>query len=122
MPGMLVLRNDGFKTSANPILTVTGLGSLLMAPFGSHAFNVAAITAAICTGKESHEEAGKRYIAGLACGVFYILVGVFGTTLAALFVVCRRLSSRRWPALPCSARLAAALPRHWSICADAKRR
>ena len=87
MPGMLVLRNDGFKTSANPILTVTGFGSLLMAPFGSHAFNVAAITAAICTGKESHEDAKKRYIAGLACGVFYILVGVFGTTLAALFVV-----------------------------------
>ena len=43
--------------------------------------------AAICTGKESHEEPAKRYIAGLACGVFYILVGVFGTTLAALFVV-----------------------------------
>ncbi|POA18270.1 benzoate transporter [Pseudomonas sp. FW300-N1A1] len=87
MPGMLVLRNDGFTTSANPIITVTGLGSLLMAPFGSHAFNVAAITAAICTGPESHEEPGKRYIAGLACGVFYVLVGVFGTTLATLFVV-----------------------------------
>lgn len=87
MPGMLVLRNDGFTTSANPIITVTGLGSLLMAPFGSHAFNVAAITAAICTGPESHEEPGKRYIAGLACGVFYVLVGVFGSTLATLFVV-----------------------------------
>lgn len=87
MPGMLVLRNDGFTTSANPIITVTGLGSLLMAPFGSHAFNVAAITAAICTGPESHEEPGKRYIAGLACGLFYVLVGVFGTTLATLFVV-----------------------------------
>ncbi|WDH34670.1 MULTISPECIES: benzoate/H(+) symporter BenE family transporter [Pseudomonas] len=87
MPGMLVLRNDGFKTSANPILTATGLGSLLMAPFGSHAFNVAAITAAICTGKEAHEEPAKRYLAGLACGVFYLLVGVFGSTLAALFVV-----------------------------------
>ena len=87
MPGMLVLRNDGFTTSANPIITVTGLGSLLMAPFGSHAFNVAAITAAICTGPESHEEHGKRYIAGLACGLFYVLVGVFGTTLATLFVV-----------------------------------
>jgi benzoate membrane transport protein len=49
MPGMLVLRNDGFKTSANPIVTITGLGSLLMAPFGSHAFNIAAITAAIAT-------------------------------------------------------------------------
>ncbi|CAI8986590.1 Benzoate membrane transport protein [Pseudomonas chlororaphis] len=87
MPGMLVLRNDGFKTSANPILTTTGLGSLLMAPFGSHAFNVAAITAAICTGKEAHEEPAKRYLAGLACGVFYLLVGIFGSTLAALFLV-----------------------------------
>ncbi|MGO4003318.1 benzoate/H(+) symporter BenE family transporter [Pseudomonas fluorescens] len=87
MPGMLVLRNDGYGTSANPILTATGLGSLLMAPFGSHAFNVAAITAAICTGPQAHEEPGKRYIAGLACGVFYVLVGIFGSTLATLFVI-----------------------------------
>lgn len=86
MPGMLVLRNDGFSTSANPIVTITGLGSLLMAPFGSHAFNIAAITAAICTGKEAHEEPSKRWIAGIAAGVFYILVGVFGVTLAALFM------------------------------------
>lgn len=86
MPGMLVLRNDGFSTSANPIVTLTGLGSLLMAPFGSHAFNIAAITAAICTGKEAHEEPSKRWIAGIAAGVFYILVGVFGVTLAAVFM------------------------------------
>lgn len=86
MPGMLVLRNDGFKTSANPILTVTGLGSLLMAPFGSHAFNVAAITAAICTGKEASEDPSKRWIAGIAAGVFYIFVGIFGVTLAAVFM------------------------------------
>ncbi|MDT0122838.1 benzoate/H(+) symporter BenE family transporter [Paenibacillus sp. RRE4] len=87
MPGMLVLRNDGFRTSANPILTVTGLGSLIAAPFGSHAFNVAAITAAICTGKDAHEDKSKRYIAGIACGVFYITVGIFGVTLAALFLI-----------------------------------
>ncbi|KWV68569.1 MULTISPECIES: benzoate/H(+) symporter BenE family transporter [Pseudomonas] len=86
MPGMLVLRNDGFNTSANPIVSITGLGSLLMAPFGSHAFNIAAITAAICTGKQAHEEPSKRWIAGIAAGVFYILVGVFGVTLAALFM------------------------------------
>jgi len=86
MPGMLVLRNDGFKTSANPIVTITGLGSLLMAPFGSHAFNIAAITAAICTGRESHEDPSKRWIAGIAAGLFYILVGVFGVTLAAVFM------------------------------------
>ena len=86
MPGMLVLRNDGYSTSANPIVTLTGLGSLLMAPFGSHAFNIAAITAAICTGKEAHEQPSKRWIAGIAAGVFYILVGFFGVTLAAVFM------------------------------------
>lgn len=86
MPGMLVLRNDGFKTSANPIVTVTGLGSLIMAPFGSHAFNVAAITAAIVTGREAHEDPSKRWIGGIAAGVFYVLVGVFGVTLAAVFM------------------------------------
>ena len=86
MPGMLVLRNDGFKTSANPIVTVTGLGSLLMAPFGSHAFNLAAITAAIATGREAHEDPRKRWIAGIAAGSFYVLVGVFGVTLAAVFM------------------------------------
>lgn len=86
MPGMLVLRNDGFGTSANPIVTLTGLGSLLMAPLGSHAFNIAAITAAICTGREAHEDPSKRWIAGIAAGVLYILVGVFGVTLAAVFM------------------------------------
>lgn len=86
MPGMLVLRNDGFKTSANPIVTTTGLGSLVMAPFGSHAFNIAAITAAIATGREAHEDPSKRWIAGIAAGVFYVLVGVFGVTLAAVFM------------------------------------
>uniref|UniRef100_E6VIH4 Benzoate transporter n=1 Tax=Rhodopseudomonas palustris (strain DX-1) TaxID=652103 RepID=E6VIH4_RHOPX len=86
MPGMLVLRNDGFKTSANPIVTITGLGSLIMAPFGSHAFNIAAITAAIATGREAHEDPSKRWMAGIAAGCFYVLVGVFGVTLAAVFM------------------------------------
>ncbi|HEV7335817.1 MAG TPA: benzoate/H(+) symporter BenE family transporter [Bosea sp. (in: a-proteobacteria)] len=86
MPGMLVLRNDGFKTSADPIVTVTGLGSLLMAPFGSHAFNLAAITAAIATGKEAHEDPARRWVAGIAAGCLYVLVGVFGVTLAAVFM------------------------------------
>lgn len=86
MPGMLVLRNDGYQTSANPIVTLTGLGSLLMAPFGAHAFNIAAITAAICTGREAHEDPSRRWIAGLAAGLCYLLVGVFGVTLAAVFM------------------------------------
>lgn len=85
MPGLLILKNDGFKTGAKPILAITGLGSILMAPFGSHAFNLSAITSAICTGKESHEDPSKRWIAGVSAGIFYIVVGVFGVTLATLF-------------------------------------
>ncbi|HVR49643.1 MAG TPA: benzoate/H(+) symporter BenE family transporter, partial [Pseudorhodoferax sp.] len=61
-------------------------GSLLMAPLGAHAFNIAAITAAICTGREAHEDPSKRWVAGIAAGLFYILVGVFGVTLAAVFM------------------------------------
>lgn len=87
MPGLFVLKNDGFKTNAKPILAMTGLGSFIMAFFGSHAFNLAAITAAICTGNESHEDPSKRWVAGIAAGIFYILVGIFGVTLAAIFAV-----------------------------------
>lgn len=85
VPGMAVLKTAGYKTSASSIMTVTGTASLLLAPFGSHAVNLAAITAAICTGKEAHEDPAKRYIAGIASGLIYILIGVFGGTLALLF-------------------------------------
>ena len=85
LPGIAVLRSAGYQTPANPLVGLTGLGSILLAPFGAHGLNLAAITAAICTGREAHEDPGKRYVAGLACGVFYILIGSFGATLAALF-------------------------------------
>ncbi|WP_434608601.1 benzoate/H(+) symporter BenE family transporter [Pseudomonas sp. R1-7] len=85
VPGMAVLRTSGYTTPARPIISLTAIGSLLMAPFGSHGLNLAAITAAICTGREAHEDRDKRYIAGIACGVFYILMGIFGATLASVF-------------------------------------
>ena len=68
VPGMAVLRTSGYNTPARSIISVTAMGSILMAPFGSHGFNLAAITAAICTGREAHEDRDKRYIAGIACG------------------------------------------------------
>lgn len=86
MPGMLVLKNDGYGVSANPILTITGLGSMVFAVFGASPFNVAAITAAIATGKDTHENPKKRYIAGITCGLLYALVGIFGVTFVALFM------------------------------------
>ncbi len=85
VPGMAVLRASGYRVPASGIISVTGFTSLLLAPFGSHGVNLAAITAAICTGKEAHEDAGRRYIAGIACGLLYIGIGIFGGTLALLF-------------------------------------
>jgi benzoate membrane transport protein len=85
VPGMAVLRASGYKVPVSGIVGLTGFISLLLAPFGSHGVNLAAITAAICTGKEAHEDSGRRYIAGIACGVIYIVIGIFGGTLALLF-------------------------------------
>lgn len=85
VPGMAVLRTAGYATPARPIISVTALVSILLAPFGSHGLNLAAITAAICTGREAHEQQDRRYIAGIACGVFYVIMGTFGATLASVF-------------------------------------
>ena len=85
MPGIAVLRTDGYAVPASPLIATTGLASLLLAPFGSHGINLAAISAAICTGPQAHEDAGKRYTAAVWCGLFYGIAGLFGATLAALF-------------------------------------
>ncbi|MEH3023892.1 MAG: benzoate/H(+) symporter BenE family transporter [Pseudomonas oryzihabitans] len=85
MPGIAVLRTDGYAVPASPLIATTGIASLLLAPFGSHGINLAAISAAICTGPQAHEDAGKRYTAAVWCGLFYGIAGLFGATLAALF-------------------------------------
>jgi benzoate membrane transport protein len=85
LPGMAVLRANGYDVPASPLLTTTGLTSILLAPFGSHGIHMAAISAAICAGPEAHEDPKKRYTAAVWCGVFYGIAGIFGATLAALF-------------------------------------
>ena len=85
MPGIAVLRADGYNVPASPLITTTGVASLLLAPFGSHGINLAAISAAICTGPHAHEDPKKRYTAAMWCGIFYGIAGTFGATLAALF-------------------------------------
>ncbi|SAL74302.1 benzoate transporter [Caballeronia terrestris] len=85
VPGVAVLRADGYTTPSAPLIATTGLASLVLAPFGSHGVNLAAITAAICTGPEAHADRSKRYMAAVWCGIFYLLAGVFGATIAALF-------------------------------------
>ncbi|HLA32536.1 MAG TPA: benzoate/H(+) symporter BenE family transporter [Pseudomonas sp.] len=85
LPGMAVLRANGYQVPASPLLTTSGLASMLLAPFGSHGIHMAAISAAICAGPEAHEDPKKRYTAAIWCGLFYGIAGIFGATLAALF-------------------------------------
>ncbi|WP_426113371.1 benzoate/H(+) symporter BenE family transporter [Pseudomonas sp. DSP3-2-2] len=85
MPGIAVLRADGYEVPASPLISATGIASLILAPFGSHGINLAAISAAICTGPHAHEDRDKRYTAAVWCGIFYGIAGIFGATLAALF-------------------------------------
>ncbi|MCE8018439.1 benzoate/H(+) symporter BenE family transporter [Halomonas sp. MCCC 1A17488] len=85
LPGMAILRGAGYDTQARPILTVTSLVSLPMALFGGITTVVAAITAALCTGKAAHPDPGKRYVAGVANGLFYLLGALFSGSIVLLF-------------------------------------
>ncbi|MCG7590473.1 MULTISPECIES: benzoate/H(+) symporter BenE family transporter [unclassified Halomonas] len=85
LPGMAILRTSGYTTPAKPIVTVASVTSLLTAFFGGITTVIAAITAAICTSKEAHEDPDKRYVAGVANGVFYLVGGLFAGTIVALF-------------------------------------
>ncbi len=85
IPGLAVLRADGYQVPASPLLSTTGIASFLLAPLGAHGVNLAAITAAICTGPNAHPDPAKRYTAAIWCGLFYALAGLFGASLVALF-------------------------------------
>ena len=85
VPGVAVLRASGYTAHNNQLIAGTGLASLLLAPFGAHGINLAAITAAICTGEEAHPLPEKRWVAGVACGAFYLLLGSFAGAITYAF-------------------------------------
>lgn len=85
IPGLAVLRSSGYQTPVSPLISWTGLITLVSAPFGNFSINLAAITAAICSGPEAHPDPAKRYTAGIAAGIFYFLTGLAGATVVALF-------------------------------------
>ena len=84
LPGVAAQRAAGYATPVSPIITATGAASVLLAPFGGYAFNLAAITAAICMGREAHEDPARRYVASVAAGVFYIALGLVGGAVVGL--------------------------------------
>lgn len=85
IPGIAVLRANGYQTPASPVIAATGITGLVLAPFGGFAFNLAAITAAICMSPDADPRPERRYMAAVWAGLFYLLTGILGATVAALF-------------------------------------
>lgn len=86
LPGLVVLKSAGYQPPANRLIFWTGLASTLLAPFGAHGVNLAAITAALCTGPDAHPDAAKRWQVGVIYGLFYLVVALFAAPLAGLFI------------------------------------
>lgn len=91
LPGVAAIRAAGYGPESadggipiSKIITLTGLVTLVLAPFGAFALNLSAITAAICMGKEAHEDPDKRYTAAVACGLMYAVIGIFGAAVTGL--------------------------------------
>ncbi|MDR3395241.1 MAG: benzoate/H(+) symporter BenE family transporter [Parasulfuritortus sp.] len=88
LPGVAVIRATGYGGAKgipiSKIITLTGLVTLVLAPFGAYALNLAAITAAICMGREAHLDPAKRYTAAGSCGALYIVIGIFGAAVTGL--------------------------------------
>jgi len=90
VPGVAVIRASGYSVPISPVIGWTGIANFVLAPFGAFALNLAAITAAICMGREAHENPQRRYVASVAAGFLYILIGLFGATVGALFAAFPR--------------------------------
>lgn len=84
LPGIAVLRGHGYAVRAGPLVAWTGATGLVLAPLGGYGFNLAAITAAICSGPEADPDPGRRWLASASAGTFYLVLGVFGATVASL--------------------------------------
>lgn len=84
LPGMAILKLANYHVPAKPIITVTSLMSVITGFFGGITTTTAAITAALCTGKEANEDPNKRYIAGMASGIFFLIGGTFAGSIVLL--------------------------------------
>ncbi|WP_261905174.1 benzoate/H(+) symporter BenE family transporter [Vibrio fortis] len=85
LPGFAVLKANGYQVDSSKVITTTGVTGLLLAPLGGFAFNLAAITGAICMGPNADEDPKTRYMAGISMGVFYLLAAILGMSLVSLF-------------------------------------
>jgi benzoate membrane transport protein len=87
LPGMSVLRASGYNPPAGPLIAVTGLFSTLSAFLCASTTNLAAITAAICTGPDAHPDPAKRWLTGPVYAACYLVFAIFGASLVGLFAI-----------------------------------
>ncbi len=90
LPGVAVIRAAGYSMPISKIIVITGVLTLLLAPFGAFALNLAAITAAICMGREAHADPARRWVAAASCGILYCVVGIFGAAVTGLLAAFPR--------------------------------
>jgi benzoate membrane transport protein len=83
IPGIAVLSANGYAPAPGPLFATTGVFSLLAAPFGGHAVNLAAITAALCAGEDAHRDPARRYWAAVVCGLAYVVFGLLAGAITA---------------------------------------
>ena len=88
LPGVAAINAAGYGgpdgIPISKIISISGIATLLLAPFGAFALNLSAITAAICMGREAHADSSKRYTAAAACGAIYCVIGVFGAAVTGV--------------------------------------
>jgi benzoate membrane transport protein len=108
LPGVAAQRAAGLHAPVSPVITTTGVASLVLAPFGGYALNLAAITAAICMGPRGARGPGRRYMAAVMAGLFYIVIGCWAAPSSASSRRSRRSWCWPWPASRCWAPSAAA--------------
>ncbi|AWI55283.1 hypothetical protein DEH84_13660 [Aquabacterium olei] len=84
VPGISALRVAGYPSPVSPLMSWSGVLTLVLAPFGGYTFNLAAITAAIVLSPHAHPEPARRYTAAVYAGVFYILMALLGGAVAGL--------------------------------------
>ncbi|MDW5312856.1 benzoate/H(+) symporter BenE family transporter [Rhizobium sp. PL01] len=83
IPGIAVLKVNGYEPQPGPLFATTGVFSILSAPFGGHAVNLAAITAAMCAGEDAHRDPARRYWSAIVAGGGYIVFGLLAATVTA---------------------------------------
>jgi benzoate membrane transport protein len=84
VPGVAVLASFGYVAPWRASLTTTGIGTVLGAPFGGHAINLAALSAALAAGSEAGADRSRRWVAAVTAGVMYIVLGLFSGLLVIL--------------------------------------